>query len=198
MPIKRLCVYCGSKVGLHPNYRAVAEELGRILAARQIGLVYGGGQVGLMGVVADAVLAGGGHVTGVIPDRLATRELLHPGAQEMFVVPTMHARKAKMTELADAFVAMPGGYGTFDELFEAITWAQLGYHHKPIGLLNVAEFFNPLLQMVRHAVNEGFIHSRHEQLIVSAACPAELLAQLESRLSVTPCEDSLLVDDAGP
>ncbi len=189
--MKSLCVYCGSKVGRRPEYRAAAETLGQLLAAAGISLVYGGGQVGLMGVVADAVLAGGGHVVGVIPDRLATKELLHLGAQEMFVVPSMHARKAKMTELADAFMALPGGYGTFDELFEAITWSQLGYHDRPIGLLNVAGYFDPLLQFIEQAVEEGFVHPRHGQLVIAGDDPAELLASLRGRVNAGGAEAGL-------
>lgn len=173
-----VCVYCGSKVGRHPEHRRAAQHLGELLAARGLQLVYGGGQVGLMGVIADAVLAAGGTVIGVIPDKLATKELLHPGVQEMHVVRTMHERKAKMTQLADAFIAMPGGYGTFDELFEAITWAQLGYHNKPIGLLNTAGYFDPLLQLVGHAIDEDFISPRHADLITHAAEPEPLLDRL--------------------
>lgn len=173
-----VCVYCGSKVGKHPEYRRAAQQLGELLAARELQLVYGGGQVGLMGVIADAVLAAGGTVVGVIPDKLATKELLHPGVQEMHVVRTMHERKAKMTELADAFIAMPGGYGTFDELFEAITWAQIGYHHKPIGLLNTAGYFDPLLQLIGHAIEEQFIAPRHAELVVHDATPGALLDRL--------------------
>jgi uncharacterized protein (TIGR00730 family) len=173
-----VCVYCGSKVGKHPEYRRAAQQLGELLAARELQLVYGGGQVGLMGVIADAVLAAGGTVVGVIPDKLATKELLHPGVQEMHVVRTMHERKAKMTQLADAFIAMPGGYGTFDELFEAITWAQIGYHNKPIGLLNTAGYFDPLLQLIGHAIDEQFIAPRHAELVMHDATPEALLDQL--------------------
>ncbi len=180
-----VCVYCGSKVGKHPEYRRAAQRLGELLAARGLHLVYGGGQVGLMGVIADAVLAGGGRVIGVIPDRLATKELLHPGVQEMHVVATMHERKAKMTQLADAFIAMPGGYGTFDELFEAITWAQLGYHNKPIGLLNTAGYFDPLLQLIGHAIEEQFIATRHADLVIHEAEPERLLDRLTADPRVT-------------
>lgn len=176
-----ICVYCGSKVGRHPEYRQAAQRLGELIAARGLRLVYGGGQVGLMGVIADAVLAAGGTVIGVIPDKLATKELLHPGVQEMHVVDTMHARKAKMTQLADAFIAMPGGYGTFDELFEAITWAQLGYHAKPIGLLNTAGYFDPLLQLLHHAVEQDFISSQHAGLIIHNHQPEPLLEQLTAQ-----------------
>jgi hypothetical protein len=176
--VKRICVFCGSNHGINSLYRHAAEELGQLLAERGHGLVYGGGGVGLMGVVADAVLAGGGEVIGVIPEVLATKELAHPNVTAMHVVPGMHARKARMVELADAFVAMPGGYGTFDELFEVITWAQLGIHHKPIGLLNVAGYFDVLVGFIDHAVAEGFIKPVHRQLIVTAEQPTALLEAL--------------------
>lgn len=149
-----------------------------MLAQRGHGLVYGGGSVGLMGVVADAVLIGGGEVIGVIPEALATKELAHPNITIMHVVPSMHARKARMAELSDAFIAMPGGFGTFEELFEVITWAQLGIHRKPIGLLNVAGYFDPLMELVEHAIAEGFIKPEHRQLIVVCDQPATLLDNL--------------------
>jgi uncharacterized protein (TIGR00730 family) len=176
---RRVCVFCGSNVGRNPTCAHAAGELGREIVRRGCGLVYGGGSVGLMGVVADAVLAAGGEVTGVIPEMLATKELLHPRATKMHVAPTMHARKALMEELSDAFVALPGGYGTFEELLEIITWAQLGIHDKPIGLLNVAGFYDRLTAFFDHAIEEGFIKSKHRGLIVSASSPAELLDQLE-------------------
>ena len=176
--MKRICVFCGSNHGINSLYRHTAEELGQLFAERGHGLVYGGGGVGLMGVVADAVLAGGGEVIGVIPEVLATKELAHPNVTAMHVVPGMHARKARMVELADAFITMPGGYGTFDELFEVITWAQLGLHHKPIGLLNVAGYFDALVGFIDHAVAEGFIKPVHRQLIVTAEQPAALLEAL--------------------
>jgi uncharacterized protein (TIGR00730 family) len=177
---RHVCVFCGSNAGGRPEYRESAEALGRLLVARGCGLVYGGGSVGLMGVIADAVLAAGGEVQGVIPKSLATRELLHPGVEPMHVVEGMHARKSLMAELADAFIAMPGGYGTFEELFEVITWAQLGLHAKPIGLLNVAGFFDPLVQLVDHAVAEGFIKAAHRELIVVESEPERLFERLET------------------
>ena len=177
---RRVCVYCGSSAGILPEYRTAAEALGRRLVARGCGLVYGGGSVGLMGVIADAVLAAGGEVQGVIPQSLATRELLHTGVEPMHIVESMHARKALMAELSDAFIAMPGGYGTIEELFEVITWAQLGLHAKPIGLLNVAGFFDPLVQLVDHAVAEGFIKAGHRELIVVESEPERLLERLET------------------
>ncbi|HVV99399.1 MAG TPA: TIGR00730 family Rossman fold protein [Planctomycetaceae bacterium] len=177
---RRVCVFCGSNAGGRPEYRESAEALGRLLVARGCGLVYGGGSVGLMGVIADAVLAAGGEVQGVIPKSLATRELLHPRVEPMHVVEGMHARKSLMAELADAFIAMPGGYGTFEELFEVITWAQLGLHAKPIGLLNVAAFFDPLVQLVDHAVDEGFVKAAQRELIVVEADVERLFERLET------------------
>ncbi|MEX0725874.1 MAG: TIGR00730 family Rossman fold protein, partial [Planctomycetaceae bacterium] len=155
--MKRICIYCGSQIGKDNVYRNAARELGTLMARKNYGLVYGGGSIGLMGVVADALLANHGEVIGVIPDALATKELIHPGVADMRVVRTMHDRKALMAELADAFIALPGGYGTFEELFEAITWNQLGLHRKTIGLLNITGYFDPLIRMIDHAVQEGFI-----------------------------------------
>ncbi len=176
---RQVCVFCGSNVGTDPAYAHAAAELGREIVRRGWGLVYGGGSVGLMGVVADAVLAAGGEVTGVIPEMLATKELLHPRATKMHIAPTMHARKALMEELSDAFVALPGGYGTFEELLEIITWAQLGIHAKPIGLLNVAGFYDGLTGFFEHAIEHGFIKPKQRGLIVAAESPAELLDRLE-------------------
>ena len=173
--MRRVCVFCGSKVGHISLYRDAAQALGKLLVERGLGLVYGGGSVGLMGVIADAVLAAGGEVIGVIPEMLATKELLHTGVQQMHRMASMHARKAKMAELSDAFIAMPGGYGTFEELLEMITWSQLGIHRKPVGLLNVAGYYNPLVQFVDHAIAEGFIKAKHRELIVVADEPGALL-----------------------
>lgn len=176
--MKRICVFCGSRVGTHARYRQSATELGALLGQRGYGLVYGGGHVGLMGTIADAVLHAGGEVDGVIPDAMVSRELAHGGLTRMHTVTSMHARKALMAELADAFIALPGGYGTFEELFEIVTWAQLGIHRKPIGLLNVAGYFDALMAMIEHAINEGFIKPEHRQLTVMADCPETLLAAL--------------------
>ena len=185
--MRRVCVFCGSKVGHNSLYREAAEMLGKLLVERGLGLVYGGGSVGLMGVIADAVLAAGGEVIGVIPEMLATKELLHTGVSNMHRMHSMHARKAKMAELADAFVALPGGFGTFEELLEIITWAQLGIHHKPVGLLNVAGYYDPLVQFVEHAISEGFIKAKHRELIVVASDPATLLeAMLKHRPPAEP------------
>jgi len=175
---RRVCVFCGSNAGVQAAYSKAAEEMGRAIVRRGWGLVYGGGSVGLMGVVADAVLAAEGEVIGVIPEMLATKELLHPRATKMHIAPTMHARKALMEELADAFVALPGGYGTFEELLEIITWAQLGLHAKPIGLLDVGGFYARLTAFFDHAIDEGFIKAKHRHLIVSATTSGELLDRL--------------------
>lgn len=177
--IRSVCVFCGSNVGRNPAYAAAAADLGREIVRRGWGLVYGGGSVGLMGVLADAVLADGGDVTGVLPEMLATKELLHTGATTMHIAPTMHARKAQMEKLADAFLALPGGYGTFEELLEIITWAQLGIHAKPIGLFNVGGFYDRLIGFFEHAIEEGFIKARQRGLIVAAGSAGELLDRLE-------------------
>lgn len=164
--MRHICVFCGSKAGTDDLYRNAAVQMGRELADAGIGLVFGGGSVGLMGVIADVVLEAGGDVIGVIPELLATKEVQHPAVADMRLVPDMHARKALMAELADGFIAMPGGFGTFEELFEVTTWAQLGIHRKNIGLLNVGGFFDPLCRMIDHAVQEGFIKPDHRNLFV--------------------------------
>ena len=174
---RRICVYCGSSTG-GDRYVEAAAGFGRFLAERGIDVVYGGGRVGLMGVLADAALGAGGRVYGVIPEKLMGLELGHDGLTEMFVTDSMHARKLIMAQLSDAFVAMPGGYGTLEELFEVTTWTQLNYHHKPVGLLNVGGFFDPLLTYLSHAADEGFIRPLHRELIVAADEPAALLEKL--------------------
>jgi uncharacterized protein (TIGR00730 family) len=176
--VKRVCVFCGSSEGKDPRYREAAEAVGRSLARRGLGLVYGGGGIGLMRVVADAVLDHGGSVIGVIPHGLAAREVAHRRVTEMRVVPSMHARKALMAELADAFLTLPGGFGTFEELFESVTWAQLGIHQKPVGLLNVAGYFDSLVQLVDHAVVEGFVPAGSQRLVVVGEEPEALLDRL--------------------
>jgi uncharacterized protein (TIGR00730 family) len=172
MKIERICVFCGSSPGTREMYVEQAERLGRRMAARGIGLVYGGGGIGLMGMVARAVIEAKGEVIGVIPYALATKEValdVTNGANvELRVVQTMHERKAMMAELADAFIALPGGLGTFDELFEALTWAQLGIHQKPIGILNIEGYFDPLLSMIDRAIEEGFVLPRYRRLIVES------------------------------
>jgi uncharacterized protein (TIGR00730 family) len=176
--LKRVCVFCGSSIGNNPAYREAAEALGKLLAARGIGLVYGGGNVGLMGVIAETVLAAGGEVIGVIPQALADREIAHVGVTDLRVVDSMHTRKAMMADLSDAFIAMPGGVGTFEEFFEAVTWTQLGVHRKPCGLLNAGAFYTPLAAFIDLAVTEGFIKPLHRAMIVVDDHPERLLDAL--------------------
>ena len=176
--MKRACVFCGSHAGLDARHARAARSLGQELAARDIELIYGAGSVGLMGILATSTLEAGGRVTGVIPEALATRELMHPDLTTMHVVADMHARKATMANLGDAFIALPGGYGTMEELFEVTTWAQLGFHTKPVGLLNSASFFDPLLAMLDHAAAEGFLSPYHRTLIRVAANAKDILDAL--------------------
>ena len=175
--IERICVFCGSSPGQQTVYVEQARTLGKAMAAKGIGLVYGAGGIGLMGAVADAVIEASGEVMGIIPFALATKERAHPLA-EMRVVNTMHERKALMAEQSDAFIALPGGFGTFEELMEIITWGQLGIHQKPIGVLNTAGYYDPLLAMIDRAVEEGFILPRYRHLIVVASDVEELLGKL--------------------
>ena len=174
-----LCVYCGSAVGNSAVYADAARALGRELVRRDIGLVYGGGNVGLMGAIADEVMANGGRATGVIPEALMKREVGHHGLTELHVVKDMHERKAMMAELADGFIAMPGGFGTLEELFEVTTWAQLGLHRKPIGLLNVEGFYDGLTGFASHLVDQGFVRPDHAGLLMHAPDAAGLLDQFE-------------------
>jgi uncharacterized protein (TIGR00730 family) len=176
--VRRICVFCGSSPGRDPRHAAEARALARELVSRGIGVVFGGGSVGLMGVLADEVLAGGGSVTGVIPHGLAARELAHRGVADMRVVPTMHARKALMARLADGFVALPGGIGTLEELFEMVTWSQLGIHRKPVGVLNVAGYYDPLVSLLDHAVAGGFVPAQSRGLVVVDEEPARLLDRM--------------------
>ena len=164
--MRRICVYCGSSPGRHPEYVRAAAALGEEVAARGIGLVYGGASVGVMGAVADAVLSRGGEVIGVIPRALALKEVAHPGLSDLRVVESMHERKALMVDLADGFVALPGGWGTLEEIFEVLTWAQLGFHEKPCGLLNVNGYFDGLFSFLEHAVAEQFVRAEYRQLLV--------------------------------
>jgi uncharacterized protein (TIGR00730 family) len=183
-PIFRLCVFCGTTPGTRPGFEAAAHQLGTLLAAEGVALVYGGGRIGLMGVLADAALAAGGAVIGVIPRALNTDERAHRGLTEMHVADSMHERKALMADLADGFVALPGGLGTFEEFLEIVTWAQLGFHHKPCGLLNVAGYFDKLIAFLDHAVTERFIEPAHRDLILVDADHRRLLERL--RLYVPP------------
>ena len=178
--MKRIAVYCGSNQGVRPEYAAAAQALGALLAREKIELVYGGGSVGLMGIVADAALAHGGHVIGVIPQKLHIREIIHHGLPDLRVVNTMHERKAMMAELADGFIALPGGYGTFEEFFEVLAWSQLGWHTKPFGLLNIAEFYSPLLQFLNHTRDEGFIRPQHHELVLVEDNAEKLLRRLKN------------------
>ena len=180
---RRIAVYCGSSTGRRPEYSHAARALGRSMAEREIGLVFGAGRVGLMGVIADAVLEVGGEAIGVIPEKLMDLELAHPGLTELHVVTGMHPRKLMMAELSDAFIAMPGGYGTFEELFEVITWAQLNYHLKPVGLLNVHGYYDGLMAFLDHACQEGFVRQIHRDMVVDSTDPGELL-DLLARTSV--------------
>ncbi len=170
-----IAVFCGSRSGSVPGFADKARELGAYLGQQGIGVVFGGGHVGLMGVVADSVLAEGGQVYGVIPEHLRDRELAHPGLTDLFVVADMHERKAKMAELADGFVALPGGIGTLEEIFEAWTWGQLGFHHKPCALYNVDGFFDPLLEMVRRMETVGFLQQEYIDMLVLADSPQQLV-----------------------
>ena len=179
--IKRIVIYCGANVGNNPAYKAAAIVVGRTLAEQGIGLVYGGGGVGLMGVVADAALDAGGEVIGVIPEALKVLEVGHKNLTAMHVVPDMHSRKAMMLGLADAVIAMPGGFGTMDELFEALTWSQLDYHRKLCGVLNVAGYFDHVLAWLNHSVAEGLVKPENLGLIVARSTIDEVLDGLRSR-----------------
>lgn len=178
--MKTICVFCGSKMGNRPTYREAALAMGRAIAQQGCNLVYGGGNVGLMGLVADAVLGGGGQVVGVIPEFLAAKEVAHDRITELYVVNSMHERKALMAELSDAFITLPGGFGTLEEFCEILSWAQLGLHQKPQGLLNVEEYYTPLLELFDRTVAEGFVQPTFRHLVVSAADPESLLSKLQS------------------
>jgi len=175
-----ICVFCGSSVGARPAYAAAAKKLGELMAKRGIGLVFGGGCIGLMGTIADAVLNNGGEAIGVIPDGLMQREIGHRGVTRLHVVETMHQRKALMADLSDAFIAMPGGYGTLEEFAEIVTWSQLGIQIKPCALLNIEGYWDGLLNFVDHAVNEDFVRRENRDLIVVGATPEEVLDKIQS------------------
>jgi len=178
--MKRICVFCGSNAGARSEYAEAARALATVLAERKLGIVYGGGNVGLMGVLADAALARGGEVIGVIPQKLVDKEVAHRGVTELLVVETMHERKALMNDLSDAFLALPGGFGTLDEFFEVLTWAQLGFHGKPCALLNVAGYYDGMLAMLDHAVTERFLRPAHRELIIADTDPLRLLQRLSA------------------
>jgi uncharacterized protein (TIGR00730 family) len=176
--MKRLCVFCGSSTGANPAYVEAASALGRALARRGIVLVYGGGNIGLMGAIADAVMAAGGKAIGVIPEALLRKEHGHRGITELRVVKSMHERKAMMADLAEGFIAMPGGYGTLEEYCEVLTWTQLGYHRKPCGLLNVAGFYDGMLAFFDHAATERFVRAEHRDLVLAESDPERLLDRM--------------------
>lgn len=178
--MKRICVFCGSAKGSRPEYEKAAVRLGHLMAERGLGLVYGGGSIGLMRVVADAVMARGGEVIGVIPDSLMRREVGHRGVTELRVVDTMHQRKALMADLSDAFIALPGGYGTLEEFCEVVTWSQLGIQQKPCGLLNVEKFWDGLLEFLDHIVQEDFVRPENRGLVLVATSEADMLDQLSA------------------
>ncbi|HMF16866.1 MAG TPA: TIGR00730 family Rossman fold protein [Gemmataceae bacterium] len=177
--MKRVCVFCGSSRGANPAYSEAARTLGQLLAQRGLELVFGAGHIGLMGVLADAVVAAGGKTSGVIPRSMVERELAHTGLDHLHIVETMHERKALMADLADAFISLPGGFGTADELFEILTWAQLGIHQKPVGLINIAGFFDPLLAWLDRAVADGFLKPHHRRLLIEAATAEKVLDRLD-------------------
>jgi uncharacterized protein (TIGR00730 family) len=176
--LSNICVFCGSSTGGQAEYREAAVALGCEMVRRKIGLVYGGGCVGLMGVIADAVLEAGGHVIGVMPHALVAREIAHRGLPDLRVVNSMHERKAMMASLSDAFIALPGGFGTFEEFCEVVTWTQLGLHRKPCGVLNVSGFYDPLLALFDRAVEKGFLKRSNRAIVLSDANPAALLDRL--------------------
>lgn len=186
--MKTICVFCGSSDGVHPQYLKQARQMGQALANRGMALVFGGGKTGLMGAVADGALEAGGVVHGVIVASMNTPALAHAGLHSLQVTQTMQQRKWKMYEMADGFIALPGGYGTFDELFETITWAQIGVHQKPIGLLNIRDYFDPLWKMIKYAEQEGFIYPEHTDMLCLAEQPEDLL---ECMLNHKPDDDAV-------
>jgi uncharacterized protein (TIGR00730 family) len=178
--VRRVCVFCGSNSGLRPEYLRAARETGIALVERGLGLVYGGANIGLMGEIANAVLAAGGEVIGVIPESLVAREIVHSRLTEIRVVKSMHERKMLMSDLADAFIALPGGYGTLDEFFEIVTWTQLGLHGKPCAVLNVCGYYDPLLNFLNQAVEEKFLRQQNRDLVLAAEDPRNLLDKFEN------------------
>ena len=177
--MKRICVFAGSSSGSRAEYYAAAQDLGHALVRRQLGLVYGGARVGLMGALADSVLTARGHVTGVIPEALVAKEVAHAGLSDLRVVASMHERKAVMADLADGFIALPGGWGTLEEFFEVLTWGQLGLHQKPCGLLNVRSFFDGLLAFMDHSIDECFVRRENRSMVLVSGSPDALLELLE-------------------
>ncbi len=184
--LRSICVFCGSRPGSDPAFVAVADAVGRAIAARGLTLVYGGARIGVMGAVANGALAAGGRVVGVIPKSLVSKEVAHDGLAELFLTETMHDRKDRMIALSDAFLALPGGFGTLDEVFETLTLAQIGLQAKPTGLLDTGGFFQPLLQLVRHTIAQGFAMSTDEQLLVVESDPERMLDQLATWRPLAP------------
>jgi uncharacterized protein (TIGR00730 family) len=176
--LRRICIFCGSSTGLRPEYRTAAERIAIELAKREVGIVFGGGCVGLMGVVADTALAHGAHVIGVIPSAMVAREIAHRGLPDLRIVASMHERKALMATLSDAFIALPGGFGTFEELCEVVTWTQLGLHGKSCGLLNVAGYYDGLIALFDRAVSDGFIRPENRGIVLADSDPAALIERL--------------------
>jgi len=179
MNIKRVAVYCGSAKGADPRFEEAARELGRVIVERELELIYGGGRLGLMGIIADTVMDAGGTAYGVIPRALVDKEVAHPGLTDLYTVTTMHERKAKMTELCDAFICLPGGIGTLDEMFEAWTWNALGYHAQPFALLNVAGFWDPFIEFMVHVSASGFLSERRLEQMIVADTPDEVINLLD-------------------
>lgn len=182
MGLKRVCVFAGSSLGTDPVYKEEVRKLGEALGKKGIELVYGGAKSGLMGVMADEVLANGGRVTGVMPTRLFTKEIAHPDVTEMIEVDTMHERKAKMSELADGYIALPGGFGTWEELFEVISWSQIGIHTKPLALFNINGYYTPLMNLVEHAIEAGFVPEDNRRFLMQEKDPVQLLEALELKM----------------
>jgi uncharacterized protein (TIGR00730 family) len=178
--MRRICVYCGSSPGKNPRYRQAAEHLGQALVARGLGLVYGGASVGVMGAIADAVLDNGGEAIGIIPESLAVKEVAHESLTEQHVVKSMHERKALMAEMSDGFIALPGGWGTIEEIFEILTWAQLGFHEKPSGLLNVAGYYDGLFTFLEHAIDQQFVKPAYREMLIMETESARLLDRFEA------------------
>jgi len=190
-----ICVYCGSSDKINPTYTEAAYELGNVIASRGITVVYGAGSTGLMGAVANGALENGGEVIGVIPEIFNTPNLAHQGLTRLEIVEDMHKRKARLAEISDAFVALPGGFGTFEELFEILTWAQIGLHKKPVGLLNVRSYFDPLMAAIDFACREGFIYNEHQALFTAADNPVTLLDALSNHAHPDGLERWLTRDD---
>jgi uncharacterized protein (TIGR00730 family) len=179
--LRRICIFCGSSIGVRPEYRTAAENIAIELTQRNIAVVFGGGCVGLMGIVADTALAHGGHVIGVIPSAMVAREIAHRGLPDLRIVASMHERKALMASLSDAFIALPGGFGTFEEFCEVVTWTQLGLHQKPCGLLNTSGYYDPLVQLFDRAVGDGFIRPENRRIVLADSDPGALIDSLRER-----------------